>query len=146
MKKLYCSILIVGLLLYSCSLSKQNKNNNISKRETVREVSEKNNTENKPFDTFSCKIVGNYEGIPISATLRMTYDSIIWISASSLGLEGLRAICRTDSVFAINKIENEFIATTYDKITERLALPLSYGFIQSLFLDTTSNTKFNSAN
>lgn len=138
-------------LVSSCSLFKKTEKKELSAT-TNNETTEtkKSSTESikkvKPFNTFSCKVSGSYKGIPISATVRIAYDSIVWLSASSLGIEGVRALCLTDSVFVINKLEKEYIACNYDRITKFVGMPLSYNFVQSLFFDTVRNATFNSPN
>ncbi|MBR1769222.1 MAG: DUF4292 domain-containing protein [Bacteroidales bacterium] len=147
MMKKIIYLLITVILFSSCSLFKKSGNDKKDKQtiEVKKDKKEKMKKE-KPFETFSCKVSGSYKGIPVSATVRIAYDSIIWVSASSLGIEGVRALCLTDSLFAINKLEKEYIAVSYDRAEKFVGIPLSYNFVQSLLLDTVANTTFNAPN
>ena len=139
------------MLVSSCSLFKKTdkKEKPAATNNTTTETKKPSNEpikKVKPFNTFSCKVSGSYKGIPMNATVRIAYDSIVWVSGSSFGIEGVRALCLTDSVFIINKLEKEYIACNYDRITKFVGMPLSYNFVQSLFFDTIRNATFNSPN
>lgn len=143
MRKIYCLLMII-LLLTSCSVKKTEKTQeeNKNKKTIDQEVMKPQ----KPFETFSCKVSGNYKGIPIVASVRISYDSVVWLSASSMGIEGVRVLCFMDSIFVINKLQKEYIATTYNKIFKYIGVPLSYNFVQSIFFDTLQTQTFNSPN
>lgn len=150
MKKLIYILLIVAMFS-SCSMFKKTtkKEKPTTPATTSTETKKPSNEpvkKVKPFNTFSCKVSGSYKSIPINATVRIAYDSVVWVSASSLGIEGVRALCLTDSVFVINKLEKEYIACDYERITKFVGMPLSYNFVQSLFFDTIRNKTFNSPN
>ncbi len=143
--------ILIVLMFASCSLFKKSEKKPVELSSST--VSTKTATPSttplqriKPFETFACKVSGSYKGIPISATVRIAYDSIVWVSASSLGIEGVRALCLTDSMFAINKMEKEYIACSYDRASKFVGIPLSFDFVQSLFLDTVRKATFNSPN
>lgn len=95
----------------------------------------------KPFNTFSAKLSGSYKNIPISGTVRIAYDSIIWISVTELGIEAARAKLTKDSLLLINKLEKEYYSFSYKRASAYLGLPLSFDFVQNLFFDTTATTK-----
>lgn len=140
MKRICCALIVI-LLLASCSVKKtEKKQENESKKTIDKEVKK----QEKPFNTFSCKVSGNYKGIPVAASVRISYDSVVWISASSMGMEGVRALCLMDSVFVINKLQKEYIATSYNKVSKYVKIPLSYNFVQSVFFDTLQTQTFNS--
>lgn len=142
MKKIYCSLIII-LLLTSCSVKKVEKTKEDKSKKTIEQEIVK---PQKPFETFSCKVNGNYKGIPIVASVRISYDSVVWLSVSSMGIEGVRALCLMDSIFVINKLQKEYIATTYNKVSKYVGIPLSYNFVQSIFFDTLQTQTFNSPN
>ncbi len=135
--------MIIILLLTSCSIKKTEKAQEYKNKKTIEHDIVKTQ---KPFETFSCKVSGNYKGIPIVASVRISYDSVVWLSASSMGIEGVRALCLMDSIFIINKLQKEYIATTYNKVSKYVGIPLSYNFVQSVFFDTLQTQTFNSPN
>jgi hypothetical protein len=75
---------------------------------------------------------GNKQGANIS--LRMRRDSIIWISASLLGVEGVRACLTRDSVLVLNRIEKEYFTGGYDYLSQLLNVPVSFDQMQALVL------------
>lgn len=135
-------ILLLVIVFASCSSSKKSAD---KKEEVKKESNSKQEVvKKKPFDTFSCKVSGSYKGLPITATVRIAYDSVIWLSGSSLGIEGVRAMCTKDSLFAIDKINKDYIAVPYKRASAYVGMPLNYDFVQSLFIDTVTERTFNS--
>ena len=66
--------------------------------------------------------------------LRLRRDSIIWVSASLLGIEGVRACLTTDSVRVVNRLEKTYFAGGYDYLSKLLNVPVSYAQMQALLL------------
>ncbi len=66
--------------------------------------------------------------------LRLKRDSAIWVSASLLGIEGVRALLTTDSVRVINRLEKTYFAGGYDYLSRLLQVPVSFAQVQALLL------------
>ena len=66
---------------------------------------------------------GNKQGANV--TLRMRRDSIIWISAGLVGVEGVRAVLTHDSVRVLNKLEKTYFSGGYDYLSKLLNVPVS---------------------
>ena len=75
---------------------------------------------------------GNKQGANVS--LRMRRDSIIWLSASLLGFEGVRAKLTPDSVIVVNRLQKEYFAGGYDYLSRLLNVPVSFTQMQALLL------------
>lgn len=127
-------LLVIIFLFSGCSSSKKasNKKRNHSTNHLEQTVENK-----QPYQSCAFKCKTSYNSIPVTITVRSTYDSIFWLSASSMGMEVVRAKCLKDSVYIINKLEKEYMQYSYSKLQVYLGMPVDYNFIEQLFLDTT---------
>jgi hypothetical protein len=75
---------------------------------------------------------GNKQGANLA--LRMRRDSIIWVSASLVGVEGVRAVLTRDSVRVLNRLDKTFFLGDYDYLSKLLNVPVSFGQMQALLL------------
>jgi hypothetical protein len=67
-----------------------------------------------------------------NANVRIKKDSIIWLSVTaSIGIEAVRAIIRTDSIFVIDRINKEFVAFGFDSLQNKFNIPIDYNMLQS---------------
>jgi hypothetical protein len=66
--------------------------------------------------------------------LRMRRDSIIWVSVSLVGIEGVRAVLTRDSVRVLNRMQKEYFAGGYDYLSKLLNVPVSFDQMQALLL------------
>ena len=93
---------------------------------------------NTAFNTFSAKgkaqlmLKGNEQGANLNVRLRR--DSILWVSGSLLGIEGVRAVLTPDSVRVINRLEKSYFVGGYDYLSRVLEVPVSFGQVQALLL------------
>jgi hypothetical protein len=75
---------------------------------------------------------GEKQGANLS--FRMRRDSIIWVTAGLLGVEGVRAVLTRDSVRVINKLEKTYFTGGYDYLSKLLNVPVSFDQMQALLL------------
>ncbi|MBF9235767.1 DUF4292 domain-containing protein [Hymenobacter sp. BT683] len=66
--------------------------------------------------------------------LRMRRDSIIWVSASLAGIEGVRAVLTPDSVQVLNRLEKTYFSGGYDYLSKLLNVPVTFEQMQALLL------------
>ena len=69
-----------------------------------------------------------------NVSLRMRRDSIIWVSAGLVGVEGVRAVLTRDSVRVLNRIEHTYFTGGYDYLSKLLNVPVSFAQMQALVL------------
>lgn len=67
-------------------------------------------------------------------TLRMRRDSVIWISVSVAGFEGVRASITQDSVRVLNKLQREYYVGDFAYLSRQLNVPVSFAQVQALLL------------
>ncbi|HEX8328758.1 MAG TPA: DUF4292 domain-containing protein [Hymenobacter sp.] len=75
---------------------------------------------------------GNKQGANLA--LRMRRDSIIWVSASLVGVEGVRAVLTRDSVRVLNRLDKTYFSGGYDYLSKLLNVPVSFAQMQALLL------------
>lgn len=92
------------------------------------------------FSTFSAKAKVDYadaagNGQNATAQVRIAKDSLIWISLTgTLGIEGVRAIIRPDSVFIMDKLKKTITRTSVDWLVQTTGLPFGFADVQNLLL------------
>ncbi len=146
-------ILLIALLFGSCSIFKKStkhtdttKSITTTTTDTKTKKTTKNATPSKQetlYNTCSFKCKTTFKGIAVNINVRTKYDSIFWLSASSLGIEAIRAKCTKDSIYLIDKLNNEYKQWSYNTASTIIGLPLSYEFIENMFTDTTLIQTYN---
>jgi hypothetical protein len=92
------------------------------------------------FETFSAKINTDYQGTDgkkydVNVFVRMKTDSIIWVSVNgALGIEGMRLLIDTDSVYILNKLDKEYQVRSIGYLQEVAGLPLDLHTVQQLII------------
>lgn len=69
-----------------------------------------------------------------NVNLRMRKDSVIWLSASLLGIEGGRLYITRDSVQVIDKLHREYYSGDFAYLSQRLNVPVTFDMLQALLL------------
>lgn len=72
------------------------------------------------------------ESIRFQANIRIRKDSAIWMNFRKLSIEAARLLITTDSVFLIDRINNQYLATDLGYIHRNFHLPANFQAIQSL--------------
>ena len=128
-------LLLAATLLGSCT---RKALPTTSGRATGRPVLEVVRATNVNFRFLSAKGKAQftYQGNQQSANInvRIRKDSVIWISASLIGLEGVRAYITRDSVQVLDKLHRQFYAGNYAYLSERLNVPVNFDMLQALLL------------
>ena len=72
----------------------------------------------------------------LTGQLRMRRDSIVWLSiTATMGVEVARIKVSNDSVWALNKIEKTYLAEPIDTVANRLNMPISLAWVQTMLFD-----------
>lgn len=69
-----------------------------------------------------------------TATIRIKKDSVIWASVRKLGFEVARALVTKDSVYILDRINNEYDVKGLDYLQSTYNLPANFEAIQAIFL------------
>jgi hypothetical protein len=123
------ALLIFLLLIFLVSCKKEILQFNFSEKKklSVNELD---------FENFQAKIKLDYDdgfqNFNTSANVRIKKDSVIWLSVTAaIGIEALRAIIRTDSIFVIDRINKQYNAFGFDSLQNKLNIPIDYNILQS---------------
>lgn len=86
--------------------------------------------------TAKGKMQAELKGDKTSANvnLRVRRDSAVWLSASLLGIEGVRVLLTPDSVHVLNRLEKTYFVGSYAYLSRLLNVPVTFRQAQSLLL------------
>lgn len=97
------------------------------------------NVSNLAFDYLNAKgqITFNDKNDNLSSgvSIRMRKDSVIWISVlPGLGIEAARMMLTQDSVYMMNRLRKEYIATDYAFLRSKFQVDVNYEAVQAILL------------
>ena len=69
-----------------------------------------------------------------TAYIRMKKDSAIWMSFKKFSIEGARAMITPDSIFVIDRINNQYLAKPFSYAQQEFHLPVGYQGLQAMLL------------
>jgi hypothetical protein len=64
----------------------------------------------------------------------MKKDSIIWLSVSKVGVEGVRSMITQDSIFVLDKLKNEYTVYDFKSLSEKFNFSISFELLQAAIL------------
>ena len=119
----------------------------LSPKQVIRKVS-KSKSKFKSFQSkIKIKLNDKASSKSYSANIRIIKDEAIWLS-STAGI--VRVLITKDSLFYYNKLQKNYLKSTFNKIDEIIGVNLSYETIESLLLSEPVNkinkSDFNSFN
>ena len=87
------------------------------------------------------------QSVKANAVIRMQKGEVVWVSIKKLGFEVGRALIRKDSVFIINRLDNEYYAEPLKYIERTYNIPADLVTLQNMLLGnpvffSTSGFKF----
>ena len=75
-----------------------------------------------------------YSGETFGANIRMKKDSAIWMNFKKFSIEGARILLTPDSIFVIDRINNEYLAKPFSYAQQEYSLPVGFQGLQALLL------------
>lgn len=135
------SRIIIALLVVLAFSSCRGRKETIFKKDKSpldkAEINAKMDERFSGFGDYSSKMNVRYadskQSIAFSAKVRISRDSIIWISVSpALGIEALRVMATPDSVFMMNKIDRTYYAGDYQYLKELLKADVDFQMFQGI--------------
>lgn len=134
-------LLVFSLTFASCKIRKKITLNNgkcLLDFKNARTLSSNLKSNEFKFDRMNAKVDADTEvdsaASSFTIALRMKKDSIIWMSASKLGIEGARVLITKDSVKFVNRIKNTFFVGDYAYISRLANTDLDFEMLQSLLV------------
>lgn len=142
---LILSAVVFAIFMTGCSAKKTMTKTNLREftaNRLIQEV-EKNQFEyDKLQAKLSAKIEIKNKSHNVKGHLRMEQDSIIWVSISlPVGTELFRAKITSDSVYFINKNDNNYLIESIDVLDKISPMVSSVSFIQSVLVGNDLNLR-----
>lgn len=135
---LICIALFVGLsFLSSCSAAR--RGGKLAKKEMDASFLLKQLARQKlQPEWFSARTNIAYDdgsqSFSATATIRMRRDSLLWLSIKKLGFELARVQVTTDSVYVLDRINNEYAVEGLQFLSESYGLPANLSHLQDVIL------------
>lgn len=96
------------------------------------------NVKNVEFDYFRSRSKITYSdpsnNQTVTADIRIKRDSVIWLSVSKLGIEGARGLITQDSIFLLDRLNNQLQVFDYQSLSKKFNIPISFSLLQSAIL------------
>lgn len=90
------------------------------------------------FDYLSAKAKIRYkdnsQSINAIANIRIKKDSVVWMSISKLGIEGVRVMINKDSVFIMDKLGKRLMSQGFNELSEKYDFVIDYNLVESVVL------------
>lgn len=139
MNKISIFLILFGcLFLFSCK-TKRALEGEIKLRPKSAKFLMKRMVQNQfDADWLSSKAKVTYQddyGITkFTANLRFRKDSLIWLNFKKLSVEAVRLQITPDSIYVINRLDNEYFILPFEKAQRRFGLPTSFEGLQAMLL------------
>lgn len=75
-----------------------------------------------------------YMSMGVNATIRMQKDSLLWLSVKKLGFEAARVMITTDSVYVLDRLNNQYGTQSLAWVEKEYGLPADLRTLQMIFL------------
>ncbi len=126
------------LLTGSCSSSRKAAEKGAAVERTPEYLMRKMITQQVDAEWMDARAKVNYDdgymSIGATADIRLRRDSILWVAVRKLGFEVGRMLVTPDSVYVIDRINNEYLVKDLSYFTERYQVPADFQVLQSLIL------------
>jgi hypothetical protein len=129
--------LIGGLFIAGCGTNKKVTGKSMKERSSsfLMEQMIRNQVNAEWFEgRAKVDYSGEYLSMGVSATIRMKKDSVLWLSVKKLGFEAVRVLITTDSVYVLDRINNQYGVQSFDWVEKQFSIPASLHTLQMIFL------------
>ena len=131
--------MVVPVCLWSCrtiSVGTYEKKDNMRPAKLLENVIANTPSYTKATYKFSAEYsFGGTSPNSFSGMLRVSRDSLIWISLRSFNIEGFRMLVSADSVKVMDRINNQYYAEDISALEKLVNIDLSYEDLQSILLN-----------
>jgi hypothetical protein len=142
MNRLLLTLMAASVFLFACR--KQPAISTVTEKEIKKDTiipMDKICINNLVYTTFSAKAKVDYNdgqtNVSANLSIRIKKDSLIWLSGSMLGFEGIRAMISKDSIWYINKLEKSYSAYSIQELGQKLNIDLTFDIIEALLVGNT---------
>jgi Domain of unknown function (DUF4292) len=132
------SLLVFAVCLILCGCGKRSVPVASAPKEETKADEGRVKVQEIDFQYFKAKAKINYTDAAVSQTatidLRMKRDSLIWMSVSKIGIEGVRCLITRDSAYVIDRQNNSFEVYDFQALGKRFNFNISFDIIQAAIL------------
>lgn len=132
-------LLSLGVLLLSgCGASRRASRDGALRKTTAPAVMEKLVRAQVAAEWMDARAKIDYAGRDMSASgsaqIKLRRDSVIWISVKKFGFEVARAQITQDSIYLLDRINNEYAVEPLSYVEKRFRLPARFDLLQNVLL------------
>jgi len=132
-------VFALSVCLWSCrtvAVGTYEKKENMRPAKLIENVLD--NTPNYKKASFKFSVEYSFGDIPsngFGGIVRVSRDSLMWVSIRSLNIEGARMLISSDSVMLMDRINNQYYAEDISALEKLLNIDLTYDDLQSIMLN-----------
>ena len=130
--------LFLLFIMAGCEGSRKLKDEGLLKNREATSVLKKVQEQSPDFEFISGKGKVGFKDKRFSVrgtyNLRWKRDEFIWMNLKKFSIEGARILIRPDSIFAIDRINREYYAESFEFAQRFLGMPISFEQVQELLL------------
>jgi hypothetical protein len=131
-KSLFILLCCFGIIASACKRQK------ITATPTVATENTEFTVQEIDFNYFNSKSKITYKdaenNLTATVNIRMKKDSIIWLSISKVGVEGVRSMITQDSIFVADKLKNEYTNYDFKSLSEKFGFTITFDLLQAAIL------------
>jgi hypothetical protein len=139
MNKLLLIFTVATLVLFSCRKqpASTTTTDNIIKKDSIIPM-DAVCIQNLVYTSFSSKAKVDYNdgqtNVTANLNIKIKKDSLIWLSGTMFGFEGIRAMISKDSIWYINKLEKTYSAYSLQDLGKKMNIDLTFEIIEALLV------------
>ncbi len=134
----FLSLLLLLGFSSSCNTNKNVTKAKVDKKLTAEDLLAQMKRDQIQAEWMQAKAKLSYDGedmkVSGSASIKWRKDSLIWMSVRKFGLEVVRTQITKDSIYVLDRLNNEYTVEPLSYIEQRFKLPARFDLIQSVFL------------
>lgn len=128
---------LLALMTANCSSIKKGSSSNGNLLGAEALVQQMDQSKFNP-EWFGAKVQIGYSGedqsFSATATIRMRKDSLVWLSVKKFGFELGRLLVTRDSVYMLDRVNNEYSVSSLNTLAKDYGLPPDLSRLQDFFL------------
>lgn len=100
----------------------------------IKTLDENSETWGSYTSRISSRYKDNYTSLTFTARVRMTRDSLVWVSiTAALGIEVVRAHITPDRVLVMNRLDKSYLDSDFEALSRKLGAPITFDAVQNVF-------------
>lgn len=140
-------VVLLSFFMASCASIKPTTNFKSQKLNKKTFLSHLENNQ-LPYGWYTAKINGKVKiddrSTPISASLRIKKDSVIWLSINAImGIEVLRVSISKDSLRYINRLDQTYFVGSITDLSKKIPIALNFYDLQDVLTAHAPNIRFS---